>query len=120
MKVTVTNKISGLEEGTSLHWHGILQKETPWFDGVPSGWFGSQLIHAVINCFKVSQCPIAPNGTFTYSFRADVYGTSWYHSHYSAQYANGVFGPMVIHGPAHAEYDYDLGPVMVVRIGAQI
>ena len=35
-------------------------------------------------------------------------------SHYSAQYANGVFGPIIIHGPAHAEYDYDLGPVMVV------
>ena len=27
---------------------------------------------------------------------------------------------MIIHGPAHAEYDYDLGPVMVVRIGTQI
>ena len=62
----------------------------------------------------VSQCPIAPNGTFTYQFRADVYGTSWYHSHYSAQYADGVFGPMIIYGPAHAKYDYDLGPVIVL------
>ncbi|KAH8817126.1 putative multicopper oxidase [Xylogone sp. PMI_703] len=88
---------SGPEEGTSLHWHGLLQRETPWFDGVPS----------------VSQCPIAPNGTFTYTFRADTYGTGWYHSHYSAQYADGLFGPMVIYGPRHAKYDYDLGPVLI-------
>ncbi|RFU36304.1 hypothetical protein B7463_g105, partial [Scytalidium lignicola] len=97
IQVTVTNKISGPDEGTSLHWHGLFQRETPWFDGVPS----------------VSQCPIAPNATFTYSFRADTYGTGWYHSHYSAQYADGLFGPMVIYGPRHAEYDYDLGPVMI-------
>lgn len=34
-RVTVHNQISAPEEGTSLHWHGILQKSTPWFDGVP-------------------------------------------------------------------------------------
>lgn len=31
----------------------------------------------------VTQCPIPPGGTFTYSFVADLYGSSWYHSHYS-------------------------------------
>jgi FtsP/CotA-like multicopper oxidase with cupredoxin domain len=71
IQVTVHNHISGPEEGTSLHWHGLLQKETPWFDGVPA----------------VQQCPIAPGSSFTYSFKADIYGSSWYHSHYSAQYA---------------------------------
>jgi FtsP/CotA-like multicopper oxidase with cupredoxin domain len=35
--VTVRNLLLEQEEGTSLHWHGLLQKETPWFDGVPSG-----------------------------------------------------------------------------------
>jgi FtsP/CotA-like multicopper oxidase with cupredoxin domain len=34
-------------------------------------------------------------------------------SHYSAQYADGAIGPIVIHGPEHVEYDYDLGPVML-------
>ena len=82
IQVTVENKITGPEEGTSLHWHGLLQKETPWYDGVPS----------------VQQCPIAPGKSFTYSFKADTYGTSWYHSHYSAQYADGLAGPMIIHG----------------------
>lgn len=33
-----------------------------------------------------------------------------YHSHFSAQYGNGVLGSIVIHGPASANYDIDLGP----------
>ena len=71
IQVTVHNQITGPEEGTGLHWHGQLQKGTPWFDGVPA----------------VGQCPIAPGSSFTYTFQASLYGTSWYHSHYSAQYA---------------------------------
>lgn len=72
-----------------------------------------------VSCTKltkwtVSQCPIAPGSSFTYTFRADSYGTSWYHSHYSAQYADGLLGAMIIHGPAHAHYDHDLGPIMLV------
>lgn len=89
---------NALDEGTSLHWHGLLQTETPWFDGVPG----------------VQQCPIAPGGSFTYRFRADLYGTSWWHSHYSAQLAGGAFGPLVIYGPHdNLDYDIDLGPVMM-------
>jgi Multicopper oxidase len=61
IEVKVTNAIS--DEGTSIHWHGIRQNGTPWYDGVPS----------------VSQCPIAPGQSFTYRFRADLYGSSWYH-----------------------------------------
>jgi FtsP/CotA-like multicopper oxidase with cupredoxin domain len=53
----------------------------------------------------VQQCPIPPGGSFTYTFIADLYGTSWYHSHYSAQYAGGLIGPMVIHGPETVPYD---------------
>ena len=80
-----------------MHWHGIRQLGTPWYDGVPS----------------VGQCPIAPGSSFTYRFRADSYGTTWYHAHYSAQYADGLYGPMIIHGPKHSEYDVDLGPIMI-------
>ena len=91
------NRITGPEEGTALHWHGLLQKTTPWFDGVPA----------------VQQCPIAPGECFTYSFLADLYGTTWYHSHYSAQYSAGLAGPLIIFGPSQVEYDYDLGPIML-------
>jgi FtsP/CotA-like multicopper oxidase with cupredoxin domain len=97
IQVTVHNQITGPEEGTSFHWHGFLQKLTPWYDGVPA----------------VQQCPIPPGGSFTYQFQADLYGTSWYHSHYSAQYAGGLLGPMIIHGPNNANYDIDLGPVFL-------
>lgn len=61
----------------------------------------------------VSQCPIAPGSSFTYRFRASEYGTSWWHSHYSAQWTAGVFGPLIVYGPKHISYDVDVGPVML-------
>ncbi|UNI13671.1 hypothetical protein JDV02_000393 [Purpureocillium takamizusanense] len=97
IQVTVHNNISGPDEGVALHWHGFLQTDKPWEDGVPA----------------VTQCPVPPGKSFTYSFEAELYGTTWYHSHYSAQYAGGLFGPMVIHGPIEREYDIDIGPVML-------
>lgn len=98
IEVVLRNNITNPPEGTALHWHGLLQKETPWYDGVPA----------------VTQCPVAPGSTFTYRFRADVYGTSWWHAHYSAQYSAGVVGPMIIYGPNHVPYDIDLGPVLLM------
>ncbi|UPL01463.1 hypothetical protein LCI18_012397 [Fusarium solani-melongenae] len=96
IQVTVTNDIE--DEGLALHWHGIQQKKTPWEDGVPG----------------ISQCPIPPGKTFTYQFVADLYGTTWYHSHYSAQYSAGLFGPLIIHGPREKKnYDIDIGPVLL-------
>lgn len=61
----------------------------------------------------VTQCPIAPGETMTYKFRATQYGSSWYHSHFSLQLAEGLQGPIVIHGPATANYDEDLGPLFL-------
>ena len=43
----------------------------------------------------LTQCPVAPGDTFNYTWRATQYGSSWYHSHYSVQYADGAAGPMV-------------------------
>ena len=96
--VNVHNQITGPEEGTTLHWHGFLQKGTQYYDGIPS----------------VSQCPIAPRRSFTYEFKATLEGTSWYHSHYSSQYNAGLFGPIVVYGDkTRTPYDIDLGPVML-------
>ena len=97
IEVTVVNNITNPDEGTSIHWHGMLQRGTPWYDGVPAS----------------TQCPIAPGSSFTYTFQAEMYGSSWYHAHYSAQYTAGVAGPMVIHGPTQLQYDIDVGPVML-------
>lgn len=65
----------------------------------------------------VSQCPIAPGDNFTYVFNATQYGTSWYHSHYSLQYADGLLGPMTIHGPSSSEYDSSLDPILIADWG---
>ncbi|KAE8357839.1 multicopper oxidase-domain-containing protein [Aspergillus caelatus] len=100
IEVTVVNNIDSPDEGATMHWHGMTLKNAPWYDGVPG----------------VSQCPITPRGgKFTYTFQADQFGTGWYHSHYSAQYDDGLYGPMVIYGPVQPEvsYDHDLGPVMI-------
>lgn len=97
IQVTLHNNITGPEEGTALHWHGFLQTATPWEDGVPG----------------IDQCPVAPGKTYTYSFKAELYGTSWYHSHYSSQYSGGALGPIVVYGPTNKAYDIDIGPVML-------
>jgi FtsP/CotA-like multicopper oxidase with cupredoxin domain len=85
ISVTVANEVvnQGVEEGLSMRWHGIRQQGMPFYDGVPG----------------VSQCPIAPGKTTTYTFRTDQFRMSWYHSHYESQYSDGAFGPIVIHGP---------------------
>lgn len=58
----------------------------------------------------MTECPIPPNGgSKVYTFLATQYGTSWYHSHYSSQYANGIVGSILIRGPASLPYDIDLG-----------
>ncbi|OQO13561.1 hypothetical protein B0A48_01790 [Cryoendolithus antarcticus] len=66
-------------EGTAIHWHGFLQSGTPWYD----------------------ECPIAPEQTFAYKFRAELYDV------------NGLAGPIVVHGPKTHDYDIDIGPVML-------
>ena len=97
IQVTVHNNIAGPEEGTAMHWHGFLQQGTPWEDGVPA----------------ITQCPIAPGASFTYQFQATLYGTAWYHSHYSAQYGDGLLGAIVVYGPSAYPYDIDVGPVLL-------
>ncbi|KAL9084162.1 MAG: hypothetical protein Q9165_008210 [Trypethelium subeluteriae] len=93
--VHVTNSLS--TNGTSIHFHGIRQNYTNPADGVNS----------------ITQCPVAPGAAMTYTWRATQYGSSWYHSHYSLQAWEGVFGGIVIHGPATANYDEDLGSLFL-------
>ena len=97
IELVVYNNITEPEDGTSIHLHGLRYHGTQYFDGVPG----------------ISQCPIAPGASFTYRIRADKYGSSWWHSHYSAHYVAGLFGPLIIYGPLHVAYDVDIGPVML-------
>lgn len=81
------------DNGTSIHFHGMRQLGSNEMDGVPS----------------ITQCALAPGEKMTYTFVAENYGSSWYHSHFALQTYDGVFGPMIIHGPSSEEYDIDAG-----------
>ncbi|CAF4252688.1 unnamed protein product [Rotaria sp. Silwood2] len=70
-------------EITSIHWHGIHQLYTPWMDGVS----------------YTTQYPILPLHSFNYTFVANPVGTHWYHSHTGAQYADGLYGILIIEDP---------------------
>ncbi|KAJ7935956.1 laccase [Mycena leptocephala] len=80
---------------TSIHWHGFFQPNNSWADGVAF----------------VTQCPIAVNNSFLYTFPTnDQAGTFWYHSHLATQYCDGLRGPLVVYDPddPHADlYDVD-------------
>ncbi|KAK4161874.1 laccase-2 [Cladorrhinum sp. PSN259] len=89
--IHVTNNMES--NGTSIHWHGIRMFGTSLNDGVPG----------------VTQCAIPPHESMTYRFRVTQYGSTWYHSHFSLQYAEGLFGGMIFRGPATSDYDVDLG-----------
>lgn len=95
--VVVHVKNSLTTNGTTIHFHGMRQNHTNQMDGVAS----------------ITQCPSAPEDTYTYTWRATQYGSSFYHSHYSLQAWDGVFGGIVIHGPASANYDVDLGNLFI-------
>jgi FtsP/CotA-like multicopper oxidase with cupredoxin domain len=92
-KIHVTNALTQSTNGTSIHFHGIRQNYTNQNDGVVS----------------ITQCPVAPGSSITYEWRATQYGSTWYHSHFGLQAWEGVFGGILINGPASANYDVDLG-----------
>lgn len=49
----------------------------------------------------------------TYKWRAEQYGSSWYHSHIGLQAWEGVFGGIIVNGPATANYDVDKGSLFL-------
>ncbi|KAK1573184.1 multicopper oxidase-domain-containing protein [Colletotrichum navitas] len=93
--IHVHNKLA--YNGTSIHWHGIRQNQTMHMDGING----------------ITQCPIAPQSHFVYKWNATQYGSSWYHSHYSVQYADGLQAPIEIHGPTSFPYDEAIEPITV-------
>ncbi len=69
-----------LPESTTIHWHGITVPNA--MDGVPD----------------ITQPPIKPGETFTYTFTAQGPAVGIYHSHDHAetQVPNGLFAPFLI------------------------
>lgn len=91
LQITVKNSLT--TNGTSMHWHGVRQWHSNQMDGTNG----------------ITECPLAPGHSRTYTFLCTQFGTTWYHSHYSDQYSDGVVGTIIIDGPATSNYDIDLG-----------
>lgn len=99
--VDVTNGMGGTS--TTLHWHGLHQRGTPFYDGVPF----------------INQCPIDFATTFRYTMWASEAGTQWYHSHTGHHKSNGLYGSLIIGRPDALEpnrdyYDEDLAEHVIL------
>ncbi|XP_045202845.2 uncharacterized protein LOC123556306 [Mercenaria mercenaria] len=77
--VNVVNDLAG-GEGTSIHWHGILQHGSQHMDGVG----------------MVTQCPIQAETSFEYRFIAENPGSHFWHAHLGMQRTDGIFGAFVV------------------------
>ncbi|KAI5060346.1 hypothetical protein GOP47_0024766 [Adiantum capillus-veneris] len=85
--VKVTNLVA---HNVSLHWHGVRQVLSCWFDG-PA---------------YVTQCPIQAGESFTYEFTLhEQKGTLWWHAHVHWLRAT-VHGAMVIYPTTGTPYPF--------------
>ncbi|CAB3380548.1 Hypothetical predicted protein [Cloeon dipterum] len=96
IEVDVVNLLT--TSAVTIHWHGLLQRATPFMDGVP----------------YLTQCPISPGNSFLYRMIADEAGTHIYHSHIGHLDADGIHGALIVREQQSTEeglvgrYDQDL------------
>ncbi|EKM52861.1 uncharacterized protein PHACADRAFT_100787 [Phanerochaete carnosa HHB-10118-sp] len=82
--VHVTNHMSNR---TTIHWHGIPQNGTNYYDGTAA----------------VTECGIPPGQSLTYDFSLDTFsGTTWWHPNglwylVDTQYTDGIEGALIVH-----------------------
>jgi len=83
VEVTLVNE--DIEDGVTLHWHGIDVPNAE--DGVAG----------------LTQNAVRPGEHYTYRFRAERAGTYWYHSHQvsSEQVRKGLFGAFIVEPREH-------------------
>lgn len=86
------------DEEVTIHFHGMLQRQTPQMDGVGF----------------VTQMPIARGQTFTHTFHAYPAGTHMYHSHAGLQAITTV-GALIVHDPFRPWEPVEVpsGPLMI-------
>lgn len=97
LRIRVQNKLR--DQATAIHFHGFHMLANPWADGTE----------------HITQCPIPPHGSFIYDFNVTQTGTFWYHSHNAQQYADGLYGPIIIDGDnIEQQYNYGLNDQIVM------
>ncbi|CAK9201154.1 unnamed protein product [Sphagnum troendelagicum] len=79
---TIVVKVTSLvQPNITIHWHGVKQLQTGWYDGVP----------------YVTQCPLKQGDSYTYRFQLlNQTGTLWYHAHTSWHRAS-IHGAIIIY-----------------------
>ena len=87
---------NGLDQGTSIHWHGI------------------RLPNAMDGVSGLTQGPVPSGADFNYRFRLRDAGTYWYHAHNRSweQMARGLYGMLVVEEAKPPETDQDLSFVV--------
>jgi FtsP/CotA-like multicopper oxidase with cupredoxin domain len=84
---------------TTIHWHGMHQRGTPYFDGYPT----------------ISQCPIGLQDSLTYKFKAYPSGSSFWHAHMHEESVDGVYGPLIVEDqPGGFPYSFDEEKVILL------
>ncbi|KAL9096253.1 MAG: hypothetical protein Q9165_001776 [Trypethelium subeluteriae] len=81
-----------LRVDTSIHFHGISQKESPWADGTPG----------------LTQKEIRPGASYLYKWQADQPGVYFYHAHNRGQIMDGLYGAIIIDADSEAERPFHL------------
>lgn len=69
-----------LQEDTTVHFHGVTQRTTPWSDGTPG----------------ISQPEIRPGASYLYKWIAEESGVYFYHAHNRGQIMDGLYGSIII------------------------
>lgn len=90
VRINLTNR---LDVPTSIHWHGVPVPNN--MDGIPG----------------VTQNAVQPGESFEYTFKTDIPGTYWYHSHQDSvnQLDRGLYGSFIVEDPSiQVDRDYTL------------
>ncbi|MCO5601311.1 hypothetical protein L7F22_055430 [Adiantum nelumboides] len=86
--VSVTNDMP--DKNITIHWHGVRQLRTAWYDGLA----------------YITQCPIMPGRSFVYNFTVtEQRGTLLWHAHISWMRST-VHGAFVILPKPHQNYPF--------------
>ncbi|KAI0069818.1 Cupredoxin [Panus rudis PR-1116 ss-1] len=77
----IVNVTNHLENVTSIHWHGLFQNQTNFYDGTAG----------------ITECGIPPGQFLVYNFTLGEFsGTTWWHAH-STQYTDGISGALIVY-----------------------
>ncbi|KAJ4949981.1 hypothetical protein NE237_026813 [Protea cynaroides] len=89
-EIVIVDVINKGNDNMTLHWHGVRQPRSPWWDGPE----------------YITQCPIKPGGRFRYKvIFSKEEGTLWWHAHAAWNRAT-VHGPIVIFPKLGTSYPF--------------